>query len=160
MSAPAAMPTIPSILARSERSSRLSSLGVENAGSLPYASTLCGACYDVCPVKINIPEVLIHLRGEVVRHKQDHAGIIPDPENLAMQMLARVFASPSRYEQMQRLGRFGQRLLVRNGVVTSLPGPLGGWTAVRDVYPVASQTFREWWRERKPEKKGATEKPS
>ena len=37
--------------------------GVENAGSLPFASTLCGACYDVCPVKINIPEVLIHLRG-------------------------------------------------------------------------------------------------
>ena len=40
--------------------------GVENAGSLPFASTLCGACYDVCPVKINIPEVLLHLRGEVV----------------------------------------------------------------------------------------------
>ena len=45
-------------------------VGVENAGSLPYASTLCGACYDVCPVKINIPEVLLHLRGQVVRHKQ------------------------------------------------------------------------------------------
>src|SRR4029077_10489021 len=65
--------------------------GVENAGCLPYASTLCGACYDVCPVKINIPEVLIHLRGRVVRHKQDTgAGIIPEPENLIMQMLAGV----------------------------------------------------------------------
>ena len=38
--------------------------GVENAGSLPYASSLCGACYDVCPVKINIPDVLVHLRGQ------------------------------------------------------------------------------------------------
>lgn len=130
-------------------------VGVENAGSLPYASTLCGACYDVCPVKINIPEVLIHLRGEVVRHKQDTgAGIIPDGENLAMQMLAAVFASPSRFERMQRLGRFGQRLFVRDGVMTSLPGPLGGWTSVRDVYPVARQTFREWWRERESMKAG------
>jgi L-lactate dehydrogenase complex protein LldF len=130
-------------------------VGVENASSLPYASTLCGACYDVCPVKINIPEVLIHLRGEVVRHKQDTGtGIIPDAENMAMQMLARVFASPSRFERMQKLGRFGQRFFVRDGVMTSLPGPLGGWTSVRDVYPVARQTFREWWRERESRKAG------
>jgi L-lactate dehydrogenase complex protein LldF len=135
-------------------------VGVENAGSLPFASTLCGACYDICPVKINIPEVLIHLRGEVVRHKQDSgSGIIPDPENLAMQMLARIFASPSRFERMQRLGRFGQRLFVRDGVMTNLPGILGGWTTIRDVYPVASQTFREWWRERE-SMKVRTEKSS
>ena len=53
--------------------------GVENAGSLPYASSLCGACYDVCPVKINIPEVLVHLRGEVVRQKQDGEARRPGP---------------------------------------------------------------------------------
>jgi L-lactate dehydrogenase complex protein LldF len=95
------------------------------------------------------------LRGEVVRHKQDTgAGIIPEPENLIMQMLAGVFVSPTRYERMQKLGRLGQRLFVRNGVMTSLPGILGGWTAVRDVYPVARQTFREWWRERESEKAG------
>ena len=64
-------------------------VGVENAGSLPYASSLCGACYEVCPVKINIPEVLVHLRGEVVRHKQDAtARAWPDPESLAMKLLA------------------------------------------------------------------------
>src|SRR5207253_4302321 len=45
-------------------------VGVEQAGSLPYASTLCGACYEVCPVKINIPEVLVHMRARVVRQKQ------------------------------------------------------------------------------------------
>ena len=121
--------------------------GVENAGSLPFASTLCGACYDVCPVKINIPEVLLHLRGEVVRHKQRNS-VFPGVEGLAMKMLAGVFASPSMFERMQKLGRFGQRLLLRRGVITSLPGQLGGWTAVRDVYPIANQTFREWWRER------------
>jgi L-lactate dehydrogenase complex protein LldF len=123
--------------------------GVENAGSLPYASSLCGACYDVCPVKINIPEVLVHLRGEVVRHKQDHpAHALPDPEDLAMKFLARVFADPSRFERAQKVGRLGQRFFLSGDVIERLPGPLGGWTTMRDVFPVAQQTFREWWRTR------------
>ena len=124
--------------------------GVENAPSLPYASSLCGACYEVCPVKINIPEVLIHLRGRVVREKQgrDDPHAWPDPEELAMKFLAGVFAERSRYERAQKLGRFGQRFLMREGAIEHLPGPLAGWTAMRDVYPVANQTFREWWRSR------------
>ncbi|MGE3820380.1 MAG: LutB/LldF family L-lactate oxidation iron-sulfur protein [Isosphaeraceae bacterium] len=123
--------------------------GVENASTLPYASTLCGACYDVCPVKINIPEVLVHLRGEVVRHKQDKGGLgLPDPEGIAMRFLARTFRDRSRFERAQRLGRFGQRFLLRDEFVERLPGPLRGWTTTRDVYPVARQTFREWWKER------------
>jgi len=123
--------------------------GVENAASLPYASSLCGACYDVCPVKINIPEVLVHLRGEVVRQKQD-AGSTPwpDPEGLAMKFLARVFTSPSRFERAQKVGRVGQRFFMKGGVIENLPGPFGGWTTMRDVFPVAPQTFREWWRTR------------
>jgi L-lactate dehydrogenase complex protein LldF len=137
-------------------------VGVENAGSLPYASTLCGACYDVCPVKINIPEVLVHLRGEVVRQKQDKAahGGWPNPENIAMKFLARVFADPSRFERFQKLGRFGQRFLLRGGYIESLPGFLGGWTVTRDVYPIARQTFREWWRDREAAKaEAAASKP-
>jgi L-lactate dehydrogenase complex protein LldF len=123
--------------------------GVENAPSLPYASTLCGACYDVCPVKINIPEVLVHLRGEVVRQKQDAPTRgWPDPEAVAMKFVASVFADPSRFERAQKLGRLGQRFFMRGDVITRLPGPLGGWTAMRDVFPVARQTFREWWRAR------------
>ncbi|WP_406700416.1 LutB/LldF family L-lactate oxidation iron-sulfur protein [Singulisphaera sp. Ch08] len=124
--------------------------GVENAGSLPYASTLCGACYEVCPVKINIPEVLIHLRGEVVRHKQDQEEGSPwsNPESLGMKFLAGVFADRGRYERSQKLGRFGQRFLMRGGYIEHLPGQLGGWTAMRDIYPVAPQTFREWWKTR------------
>jgi len=124
--------------------------GVENAGSLPYASSLCGACYEVCPVKINIPEVLIHLRGEVVRHKQDddRAGAWPSAEGMGMKLLANVFADRSRYERSQRLGRFGQRFFMKQGYIEHLPGQLGGWTAMRDIYPVAPQTFREWWKTR------------
>ena len=121
--------------------------GVENAGSLPYASSLCGACYDVCPVKINIPEILIHLRGKVVRHKQNEGGW-QGSESLAMKVLARIFASPRLFERAQRLGRLGQKMVVREGYIERLPGPLAGWTAMRDAYPVAPETFREWWRTR------------
>jgi L-lactate dehydrogenase complex protein LldF len=125
-------------------------VGVEHASSLPYASSLCGACYDVCPVKINIPEVLIHLRGEVVRHKQDATGLRGklDPESLAMQALAQTFADPMRYELAQKLAQVGQWPLARNGHIEWLPPPLSGWTALRDLQAAPAQTFRDWWRER------------
>jgi L-lactate dehydrogenase complex protein LldF len=121
-------------------------VGVELAGSLPYASSLCGACYDVCPVKINIPAVLIHLRGAVVREKQASLRGRLDPEGVGMRVLSRVFASPARYEAAQRLARLGQWPLVRDGVIPAAPGPLAQWTAMRDLFPVPRQTFREWWR--------------
>jgi L-lactate dehydrogenase complex protein LldF len=132
-------------------------LGVEHAASLPYASSLCGACYDVCPVKINIPEVLIHMRGEAVRNRQDAGGLAArlDPENAAMQALARVFGSRSLYEAAQQLGKLGQAPLVRDGHITWLPGLLGGWTAMRDVPAVPDETFREWWARREMERQGA-----
>jgi L-lactate dehydrogenase complex protein LldF len=131
-------------------------VGVENAASLPYASSLCGACYEVCPVKIDIPEVLLHLRGKVVRQKQDSGGLRAqlDPENLAMQLLARTFRSRALYEQAQRLAQLGQLpLLPRDGFIRlQLPGPLSGWTGVRDLPAAAPQTFREWWAARSAER--------
>jgi len=125
-------------------------VGVEHASSLPYASSLCGACYDVCPVKINIPEVLIHLRGEAVRQKQDEGGLRAalDPENVAFKTLAKIFASQVAYEQAQRLGKVGQWPLQQDGYITWLPGMLSGWTAMRDMPALPQQTFREWWKER------------
>ncbi|HSH80854.1 MAG TPA: LutB/LldF family L-lactate oxidation iron-sulfur protein [Herpetosiphonaceae bacterium] len=125
-------------------------VGVKQAGSLSYASSLCGACYDVCPVKINIPEVLVHVRGMAVRHKQDRGGLRGrlDPESVALKLLARVFRSRARYEQAQRLARVGQWPLARRGYIEHLPGPFAGWTTMRDLFPVPKQTFREWWRTR------------
>jgi L-lactate dehydrogenase complex protein LldF len=125
-------------------------VGVELAGSLPFASSLCGACYDVCPVKINIPEVLVHLRARVVRHKQTQEGIKGklDPEALAMRLLSRIFASPRRYEQAQRLARLGQLPFARRGTIERLPPPLNAWTTTRDMPAVPPQSFRDWWRER------------
>jgi L-lactate dehydrogenase complex protein LldF len=124
--------------------------GLERAGSLPYASSLCGACYDACPVKINIPQVLVHLRHQVVKRErasQPADGLL-DPEQAAMRAMAKVFSSRRRYEIAQRLARTGQWPLARRGVIEHLPGPLSGWTSTRDIRPVPPQAFRDWWRQR------------
>jgi L-lactate dehydrogenase complex protein LldF len=127
---------------------QLVGIGDPGPDSLPYASSLCGACYQVCPVKINIPEVLVHLRGKVTRHKQDRGGPRQklDPENIAMQTVARVFSDPQLYERAQRWARVGQWPFVRGSSIGRLPGRLAGWTAVRDLKPVPQQSFREWWK--------------
>ena len=121
---------------------------LEHADSLPYASSLCGACYEVCPVKINIPEVLIHLRHKVVEKDTKGLGVL-NPENLAMKTVAMIFRSESRFRAAQRMGRMGEAPLVnKDGWVTWLPGLLGGWTQVRDLHSMPKQTFREWFEER------------
>ncbi|NYF51320.1 LutB/LldF family L-lactate oxidation iron-sulfur protein [Tunturiibacter gelidoferens] len=126
---------------------------MQHAQSLPYASSLCGACYEVCPVKINIPEVLIHLRNRVVR--QNTAGVAGffDVEAGAMKAMAMIFRSERRFRAAQRLGRVAERPLVHKDVqgegwIGWLPGLLGGWTQVRDLREMPKETFREWWERR------------
>jgi len=121
---------------------------MEHAQSLPYASSLCGACYEVCPVKINIPEVLLHLRDQVVRRKS-----ALDPEALAMRIMGIVFRSEARFRAAQAIGRMAEAPLVRRegrgeGWIHWLPGFMGGWTEVRDLRAMPQQTFREWWENR------------
>lgn len=123
-------------------------VGAEHAASLPYASSLCGACYDVCPVKINIPEVLVHLRGQVVADKQKSIGGMIDGEALGMQALATIFAHRHTYEAAQAAGRFAQWPFVKDGYIEQGPSLLEGWTAMRDLRAIPNQTFRNWWRER------------
>lgn len=125
-------------------------VGVKQAPSLPFASSLCGACYEVCPVKINIPEVLAHMRGRVVRAKQSSWNVFSADyfESLAMKMIAYVFADQQRYESAQKLAQTGQWPFVHAGTISSLPGPLAGWTAMRDLQALPEQTFRDWWRSR------------
>lgn len=129
---------------------QLKGLEDDGAASLPYASTLCGACYEVCPVKIDIPEVLVHLRGKIVDQKKRKGGIkgMADQEHVGMKFMGSVFRSRSRYERAQRWARTGQKLFVRDGTISKLPGELSGWTAMRDLKPIPDQTFREWWRDR------------
>ena len=117
--------------------------GVGEAPSLPYASSLCGACYEVCPVKIDIPRVLVHLRGRVVEERA-----APPGERVAMRALAWTFAGERRYRSAQKAGRAGSRPFARGGLIDRLPG-LGAWTETRDLPPFPRRTFREWWDERR-----------
>jgi L-lactate dehydrogenase complex protein LldF len=111
-------------------------IGVENAASLPFASSLCGACADVCPVKIDIPKVLLHLRAKVVETKG------ASTERTVMRAVAWVFGSPRRLAAAQRLGRIVP--------LRPLPGPLAKWTRTRDLKPVAAESFRSWWKRERP----------
>jgi L-lactate dehydrogenase complex protein LldF len=118
-------------------------IGVEHAPSLPFASSLCGACYEVCPVKIDIPAVLLHLRAKVV--EVDAAR----PERLAMAVAGWLFGGARRFRLVQALARIVQIPFVSNGTIRRLPGPLGGWTRGRDLRPVPRESFRAWWSRRR-----------
>jgi L-lactate dehydrogenase complex protein LldF len=116
--------------------------GIEEAPSLPYASSLCGACGDVCPVKIEIPRLLTHLRAREVAARRRL-----DPEKLTMLALFHTFSSRERYERAQKLVRTAARPLARGrSTIARAPGPLAGWTMSRDLPTPAPETFREWWR--------------
>ncbi|MEO6910797.1 MAG: LutB/LldF family L-lactate oxidation iron-sulfur protein [Edaphobacter sp.] len=126
---------------------------MRHAQSLPFASSLCGACYEVCPVKINIPEVLIHLRGKVVRQNTSGVAGLFDAEAVAMKAMGMIFKSERRFKAAQRLGRMAEAPLVRKdgrggGWISWLPGMLGGWTQVRDLQEMPKETFRDWWEKR------------
>lgn len=110
--------------------------------ALPYASSLCGACYDVCPVAINIPDMLVHLRTRVV---EEHTGWRSKPLDALMRAASWVLGDARRLARVQKLASWSGRLLGRKGRIGRLPGPLARWTDARDAPVPAQETFREWW---------------
>ena len=124
---------------------------MRHAQSLPYASSLCAACYEVCPVKINIPEVLIELRAQVVNQERQRTARWFDPMYLGMKAANFAFASASRLRWAQRMGRMGLRLFTgKDGWIHHLPSLGERWTMSRDLRALPDQTFREWWATRGP----------
>ncbi len=118
------------------------------AASLPFASTLCGACFEVCPVRIDIPRLLVHLRGEAVDAARRRG---PSPESLAVGAAAFVLADPGRLALAERLGSLASGLRLRR-----LPGVLGRWTDTRDAPAPARESFRRWWALRHPDEAAHT----
>jgi len=109
--------------------------------SLPYASTLCGACYEVCPVKIDIPSVLVDLRTQVVDAHRDRRP--PGAEAAAMRAAAWTLSDARRLARAERIsGRAGRWW----GRLAGLPGPGRRWTAARDLPSPPRESFRAWWR--------------
>jgi L-lactate dehydrogenase complex protein LldF len=111
--------------------------------SLPYASSLCGACYDVCPVAINIPEALVYLRSKVVA--AEHSQKKFDTERAAFRLAAWALNSPRRLAAAQRAASASRRLVGRSGRIRRLPPPLSAWTDTRDAPAPPPESFRAWW---------------
>jgi L-lactate dehydrogenase complex protein LldF len=112
---------------------------VENP-HLPHASSLCGACQAACPVKINIPHMLIGLR-ELQQHEKGK-GLA---EKLAYSLSAVVLRRPWLYRLALRCARLVLRPLARDRWLRRLPGPGAAWTAARDFPAPAARSFRELW---------------
>lgn len=117
--------------------------GLAEFKDLPQASSLCGACYEACPVKINIPKHLITMRRDIVsRH-------ISNPlERFVYRAWARAMRSPLLYRLMSKLqGIELRRRAAETGWVENLPPPANGWTQVRSMPAPTERTFHEIWRE-------------
>ena len=105
--------------------------------SLPFASTLCGACYEVCPVAINIPEALVHLRAKV-KHSL--------PERTVFHVAGSVLTSARKLAAAQRVASLSRHVVGRSGRIKRLPPPMSGWTATRDAPAPPAESFRAWWK--------------
>jgi len=117
-----------------------------SAKELPFASSLCNVCRDVCPIKIDLPRLLLDLRSEMIQRRA-----APRLERLGIRFFTRTVSRASRYQQWSRIARWLSRWLPRNknGNIAKLPPPFQGWTRSRVFPHPTSKTFRELWSERK-----------
>jgi L-lactate dehydrogenase complex protein LldF len=116
--------------------------GLEAWNDLPHASSLCGACREVCPMRIDIPRMLLKLRNEATK-----AGKTPTWLRLGLRLYSFAVVRPWLYRLGGQLSRTGAGLLAKNGWINKLPGPLAAWTDHRDFPAFAPKSFSQRWRE-------------
>ena len=136
-------------------SPQLSGIEAAENSSLPYASSLCGACFEVCPVKINFPEVLVHLRAKDVESKhavREFEGNkkAPFSQMDAMMLGAKKLFTSGKMMSVAERGLPMSRLIAgRKHKITAVPGIVGGWTEYRDIPEPPKESFRNWWKKEK-----------
>ena len=136
-------------------SPQLSGIEAAHNNSLPYASSLCGACFEVCPVKINFPEVLVHLRAKDVESKhavREFEGNkkAPFSQMEAMMLGAKKLFTSGKMMSVAERGLPMSRLIAgRKHKITAVPGIVGGWTEYRDIPEPPKESFRNWWKKEK-----------
>jgi L-lactate dehydrogenase complex protein LldF len=131
--------------------------GLKQAKDLPQASSLCGACREACPVKIDIPRMLLHLRHKLAESPDTEERASTDSERLMARAYARLMSSPFLLAIAHKLGRNLQKLLPAIPFITTIKGgkgirkvplpPLSNWTRSKDLPPLPPRTFREIWRQ-------------
>ena len=131
--------------------------GLSDGKDLPYASTLCGACKEACPVKIDLPRMLLYLRKELTQGDNYPEHRTPDTaERMAMKGWSALVSSDKAMRAANLAARVGQSIMPKTDDgdggknISKLPGPLSGWTDSRD-FPTASKPFRARWREMRDE---------
>ena len=126
--------------------------GLKESKMLPQASSLCGACREACPVKINIPRMLLELRHRTAQSEDPEEKASPRSERFMAGAFARLMRSPRRLSFAARMGRIAQKLLPgmpkNRGWISRAPLPLlSKWTRARDLPMLPAKSFREVWRE-------------
>lgn len=112
--------------------------GVEKWKALPDASSLCGACREVCPVRLDIPRMLLELRKQAVEETA-----MPMSLKLGIFGFGIVASKPKLYQFLLRIGRIGMSMYAPNGWIKKMPGLAGGWTRARDLKIPAKKSFQE-----------------
>lgn len=121
--------------------------GYDDHKDLPYASSLCAACTDACPVKIPLHEMLIKHRRIIAEEKRTSKA-----EVLAMKGFGVGVSSPTLYKIGTKMAPMMMFPFVKDGAIIKGPGPLKGWTDVRNLPAPAKERFRDWYATR--QKKG------
>ncbi|MGB7860808.1 MAG: LutB/LldF family L-lactate oxidation iron-sulfur protein [Acidimicrobiia bacterium] len=114
--------------------------GMEPWWELPYASTLCGACEEVCPIRIQIPAMLLQLR-EVAASE----GRLPGWLNKGMARYSKYATQPSKWRRAKKWAARLTGPISSDGWIRKIPGPGRGWTEYRDLPRPAKESFSEWW---------------
>ena len=123
-------------------------VGLSQAKDLPFASTLCGNCREVCPIKIDIPRMLLKLRHDISEGPTNPSDKkVSLMEKVSIRLWHRIVASPFLFEMANRVGNLLQRPLLRRGRIKKLPPPFSGWTKYRNFPALSQKPFRAFWRE-------------
>jgi L-lactate dehydrogenase complex protein LldF len=110
---------------------------------LPHASSLCGACREICPVRIDIPRMLLTLRNDATT-----LGYSPAWITSGLWMFRQLALRPRLFRRAQALAAFVTRRLAQNGWIRRMPGHLSRWTRTRDFPAFAEETFMSRWERR------------
>ena len=123
-------------------------VGLKEAKDLPYASSLCGACREVCPVKINIPHMLLRLRSSLMEGETGKESKASLWERLLARGYYRLMSGPTMLSLLHRLSRLMQIPVARRGKIRSIPiPPFSRWTRYRDLPALPARSFRQIWDE-------------